>query len=82
MASAAAAAAPGGGAASGPVAAAIVHKLQEALQPVSLSVVNESHKHAGHSGNPSGAADAETHFRWGAQPAAAAGGGQARRSSA
>lgn len=37
--------------------------MQEALSPVSLSVLNESHKHAGHSGNPSGAPDAETHFR-------------------
>lgn len=27
-----------------------------------MSVRNDSHKHAGHSGNPSGAADAETHF--------------------
>lgn len=25
--------------------------------------MDESHKHAGHSGNPSGAPDAETHFR-------------------
>jgi stress-induced morphogen len=38
-------------------------KLEAALKPTSLSIVNESHKHAGHSGNPSGAADAETHFR-------------------
>ena len=38
-------------------------KLQAALAPVSLSVANESHLHAGHSGNPSGAPDAETHFR-------------------
>ena len=32
-------------------------------RPVSLSVANESHLHAGHSGNPSGHPDAETHFR-------------------
>lgn len=38
-------------------------KLQAALAPVSLSVANESHLHAGHSGNPSGHPDAETHFR-------------------
>jgi BolA protein len=38
-------------------------KLEAALRPTSLTIVNESHKHAGHSGNPSGAADAETHFR-------------------
>lgn len=37
-------------------------KLTEALQPSSLRVANDSSKHAGHSGNPSGAADAETHF--------------------
>ena len=38
-------------------------KLQAALAPVSLSIANESHLHAGHSGNPSGSPDAETHFR-------------------
>jgi BolA-like protein 1 len=38
-------------------------KIERALAPVSLSVVNDSHKHAGHAGNPSGAADAETHFQ-------------------
>lgn len=27
-------------------------------------LVSQSHKHAGHSGNPSGAPDAETHFRF------------------
>lgn len=47
----------------GPIAASITRKLQEALQPVDLKVVNESHKHAGHAGNPSGAVDAETHFK-------------------
>ncbi len=35
---------------------------QEALAPASLDIRNDSHKHAGHSGNPTGAADAETHF--------------------
>ena len=35
---------------------------QEALQPQALTIQNDSHKHAGHSGNPSGAPDAETHF--------------------
>jgi stress-induced morphogen len=29
-----------------------------------LNIVDESHKHAGHSGNPSGSPDAETHFKW------------------
>ena len=43
-------------------------KLQESLHPSKLEVVNESHLHAGHSGNPSGAADAETHFRHVFQP--------------
>ena len=38
-------------------------KLEAALRPTSLTIINESHKHAGHSGNPTGAADAETHFR-------------------
>lgn len=38
-------------------------KLTEALNPVVLNIVNESAAHAGHSGNPSGAPDAETHFR-------------------
>jgi BolA-like protein 1 len=38
-------------------------KLTEALKPTTLTIIDESHKHAGHSGNPSGAEDAETHFR-------------------
>ena len=46
-----------------PVAAAIERKLTEALRPLRLSVVNESHLHAGHAGNPHGGTDAETHFR-------------------
>lgn len=37
-------------------------KVQEALAPSTLSITNDSSKHAGHSGNPSGAPDAETHF--------------------
>jgi BolA protein len=37
-------------------------KLGEALTPSFISIKNDSHKHAGHSGNPSGAAEAETHF--------------------
>ena len=59
----AAAAAAAAATPAGPVAAAITTKLGAALQPTVLNVVNESHKHAGHSGNPSGAPDAETHFR-------------------
>jgi BolA protein len=38
-------------------------KLEEALSPSVLNIVNESHLHAGHMGNPSGAPDAETHFK-------------------
>jgi BolA-like protein 1 len=38
-------------------------KLTHALHPTSITLNNESHKHAGHSGNPTGAPDAETHFR-------------------
>jgi hypothetical protein len=37
--------------------------VQEALEPLRLSIQNDSHKHAGHAGNPSGAPDAETHFK-------------------
>lgn len=29
-------------------------KIREGLQPVKLDIMNESHKHAGHSGNPTG----------------------------
>ncbi|KAK9822010.1 hypothetical protein WJX74_000220 [Apatococcus lobatus] len=47
----------------GPQSEAISRKLGDALQPSRLQVVNESHLHAGHMGNPDGAADAETHFR-------------------
>jgi BolA-like protein 1 len=37
-------------------------KLGEALTPSFISIRNDSHKHAGHTGNPTGAPDAETHF--------------------
>lgn len=37
-------------------------KITESLKPVTLSIVNESHKHAGHVGNPSKDPNAETHF--------------------
>ncbi len=49
-----------------PIVSSLRRKLTEALSPTQLSVVNDSGKHAGHSGNPSGAPDAETHFRRGA----------------
>lgn len=35
-------------------------KLEAALAPTALTIVNESHLHAGHAGNPGGG---ETHFR-------------------
>eukprot|EP00270_Netrium_digitus_P009330 TRINITY_DN2840_c0_g1_i1.p2 TRINITY_DN2840_c0_g1~~TRINITY_DN2840_c0_g1_i1.p2 ORF type:complete len:116 (+),score=11.69 TRINITY_DN2840_c0_g1_i1:58-405(+) len=44
------------------IASSIETKLTAKLQPLRLVVMNESYKHAGHAGNPSGAADAETHF--------------------
>lgn len=37
-------------------------KFREALSPTKLNLMNQSHKHAGHTGNPTGAPDAETHF--------------------
>lgn len=44
----------------GPIAAAITQKLEQALAPDQLVVIDESHRHAGHTGaRPSG----ETHFR-------------------
>jgi BolA protein len=44
----------------GPVAAAIEKKLTDAFAPTRLSVIDESHRHAGHAGaRPEG----ETHFR-------------------
>ncbi|CAL5219542.1 g1394 [Coccomyxa viridis] len=49
--------------ANGPLATSIRKKLQDALAPSTLKVVNESHLHAGHMGNPDGAPDAETHFK-------------------
>ena len=58
-----AAAAAGAAAKAGPIATSMQLKLQEALQPVSLSIQNDSQKHAGHAGNPGGGPDAETHFK-------------------
>lgn len=48
-----------------PIAAAMKQKIEAALRPTRLDIVDESYKHAGHSGNPSGNPDAETHFRCG-----------------
>ena len=45
------------------LSAAIQRKLSAALKPSRLVLVNESAAHAGHSGNPGGGADAETHFK-------------------
>lgn len=39
----------------------IEQKLTNAFTPSALEVLDESHLHAGHSGNPGG--DGETHFR-------------------
>ena len=48
----------------GPIQASMEAKLRDGLSPVSLlEVRNDSASHAGHAGNPSGAADAETHFQ-------------------
>lgn len=49
-----------------PIQASMQRKL-ESLSPMVLNIVNESHKHAGHAGNPGGGPDAETHFRWAPQ---------------
>lgn len=46
-----------------PIQASMTRKLESALAPVVLRIINESHKHAGHAGNPGGGPDAETHFR-------------------
>eukprot|EP00890_Picochlorum_soloecismus_P006822 jgi/Picsp_1/965/NSC_04449-R1_protein len=46
----------------GPIQRAIEKKIRDALQPSAFSIVNDSRKHAGHSGNPDGRPDAETHF--------------------
>jgi BolA family transcriptional regulator, general stress-responsive regulator len=44
----------------GPVGKTLENKLRQAFNPVSLSVIDESHQHHGHAGaNPSG----ESHFR-------------------
>lgn len=46
----------------GPIEERIVKKIEEAYAPERLSVVNESHLHAGHAGgSPDGSG--ETHFR-------------------
>jgi BolA protein len=47
-------------AAPGPVAKRIREKLENALSPQTLEVVDESHLHAGHAGSRPGG---ETHFR-------------------
>jgi stress-induced morphogen len=38
-------------------------KLEAALAPTTLHVIDDSSKHAGHAGNPGGGPDAETHFK-------------------
>jgi BolA family transcriptional regulator, general stress-responsive regulator len=44
----------------GPVGKALEEKLRAAFNPQALSVIDESHQHAGHSGAH---ADGESHFR-------------------
>ena len=46
-----------------PIYGRIHAKLTESLSPVTLTIKDESFMHAGHSGNPSGDPDAETHFK-------------------
>ena len=46
-----------------PIYGRIHAKLTESLSPVALTIKDESFMHAGHSGNPSGDPDAETHFK-------------------
>ena len=46
-----------------PIYARIEAKVTSGLAPTSLIIKDESFKHAGHSGNPSGDPDAETHFK-------------------
>jgi len=47
----------------GPVAKGILSKISDAFECESIKLENQSHFHAGHAGNPTGAADAETHFK-------------------
>lgn len=53
-----------------PVAAAIRAKLEEAFSPVALSIVDESHLHAGHAGHDK---RGESHFSVAMESAAFAG---------
>lgn len=46
-----------------PIYARIHAKVTSGLAPTSLIIKDESFMHAGHSGNPSGDPDAETHFK-------------------
>lgn len=46
-----------------PIYGRIESKITAALAPSSLVIKDESFMHAGHSGNPSGDPDAETHFK-------------------
>ncbi|MDX1485294.1 MAG: BolA family protein [Alphaproteobacteria bacterium] len=55
---------------SGPVAAAIARKLEKALKPQRLEVIDDSHRHQGHAG---ARAEGETHFRVNIAAAAFAG---------
>ncbi len=45
------------------MAKVILAKVGEAIACESIDLRNDSHLHAGHTGNPTGAPDAETHFK-------------------
>jgi BolA protein len=53
----------GKGAVKGPVATSIERKLTEALAPVALNVIDESHHHAGHHHEGDSRHGNESHFR-------------------
>jgi len=52
---------PPGGSSKTPVEDSIRAKITAQLQPEELEIINESDRHAGHSGNPNN--DPETHFK-------------------
>ena len=63
----------------GPVAKAIENRLQNAFKPTRLTLIDESHRHAGHAGAHS---EGESHFRAEIVSAAFAGLGRVARQRA
>lgn len=64
------------GTATGPVAAEMLRRLDEALAPIRIELVDDSEKHRGHGGyNPAG----ESHFNLTIESAAFAGKGRVER---